>query len=94
MARLAAQTVGTAIGRVVAAVEGIAFWTAVTLPALYGPALALYAAEALSGTALAGLVGTHVLALVVGHRYNRSTALPGVRNRLRLRSRLRRPARV
>lgn len=69
--RLVVQASRAALGGIVAAIEGVAFWVAVVLPVLYGPGLLLYGNGQLPAGALAGLVGVNLVALVVGHRHNR-----------------------
>lgn len=69
--RLVVQAGSAAVSRFVGVIEGIAFWVAVVLPALYVPTLSLYGTERIPVWALAGIVGIHVVALVVGHRHNR-----------------------
>ena len=52
-------------------IEAIAFWSAITLPFLYLP-LVLYGLETTQElTVFFSLLGLNVLALIVGHRYQR-----------------------
>ncbi len=52
-------------------IEAIAFWSAITLPFLYLP-LVLYGLETTQElTVFFALLGLNVVALVIGHRYQR-----------------------
>ena len=49
--------------------QAIAFWAAVVMPFVYLPLFVTGIETASEGIALAGLIGLHVVALVVGRRY-------------------------
>jgi len=59
------------VARLLALVEGVAFWTAATFPFAHVGAVLLYARGSLSDTMLVGLLAVHVAAIVAGHRHNR-----------------------
>jgi len=59
--------------RTVDLVEGLGFWTAVVLPFLYLPLLAVGPSRPLL---LVGAVGLNAVALVVGHGYRSAEARP------------------
>ncbi len=58
------------LGRFVALLEGMAFWTAAAFPFVHLGAFLLYARESLAGTTVALLVAVNLVAIVVGHRYD------------------------
>ena len=58
------------LGRLVALLEGMSFWTAVVSPFVQIGAFLLHARESLGGTTLAPLVAVTLAAIVVGHRYD------------------------
>lgn len=49
--------------------EVVGFWSAVALPFLYVPLVVTGPGTTAEQTALAALVATHVVALVLGHRH-------------------------
>lgn len=60
-----------ALARLVAFLEGVAFWAAATFPVVHLTAIAFYAQDALSGTVLVGLAAVNAAAILAGHRHNR-----------------------
>ena len=62
---------GWALGRLLAVVEGVAFWAAAAFPFVHAAAGLLYMRESISTSVLIGLALVHAAAIVVGHRYNR-----------------------
>ena len=68
------EPLGWVLARLVALLEGVAFWAAATFPFVHVAAVVLYARESLSGTALVLLVALNAVAIVAGHRYNRDRA--------------------
>ena len=65
------EPLGWALGRLLAVVEGVAFWTAVTFPLVHAAAGLLYVRETIWTEVLLGLALVHAAAIVVGHQYNR-----------------------
>lgn len=65
------QPLARALARLVAVLEGVAFWAAATFPFVHLAAVAMYAQDALSGTVLVGLAAMNAVAIVLGHRHNR-----------------------
>ena len=57
------------IGLCIAALEVVAFWLAVLLPALYLPVLAAAGVGVIDPAPVLSLIGLHLVALVVGHRH-------------------------
>lgn len=55
----------------VAFVEATAFWVAATSPFAHIAAYLLYVRDAVSGTALLGLVALNAVAIVIGHHHDR-----------------------
>jgi hypothetical protein len=65
------EPLGRAVGRLLAFVEGVAFWAAATFPLVHVAAGLLYVQETIRTEGLVGLALVHAAAIVVGHRYNR-----------------------
>ena len=65
------EPLGWALGRLLAVVEWVAFWTAAAFPFVHAAAGLLYVQESISTSVLVGLALAHATAIVVGHRYNR-----------------------
>lgn len=61
---------GWALGRLLAFVEGVAFWAAAAFPFVHVAAVGLYVRGSLSETTLAVLVVLHAAAIVAGHRHD------------------------
>ena len=62
---------GWALGRLLAVVEGVAFWAAATFPLVHAAAGLLSVHEPIRAEVLVGLALVHATAIFVGHRYNR-----------------------
>ncbi len=60
------------VARLVAVLEGVAFWAAATFPFVHLGAVVLYARGTLPGTVLVALAAVHAAAIVAGHRHNRA----------------------
>ena len=65
------EPLGWALGRLLAVVEGMAFWAAAAFPFVHAAAGLLYVRESITTSLLLGLALLHATAIVVGHRYNR-----------------------
>lgn len=56
--------------RLVSVVESIAFWIAVIIPFTYLPVLAMDSLVPMKSVVFISLIGTNIIALLVGHNYN------------------------
>ena len=65
------EPLGWALGRLLAVVEGVAFWAAAAFSLVHAAAGLLYVRESISTSVFVGLALLHATAIVVGHRYNR-----------------------
>ena len=65
------EPLGWVLARLVALLEGVAFWAAAAFPFVHAAAGLLYVRESISTSVLVGLALLHATAIVVGHRYNR-----------------------
>ena len=63
------EPLGWALGRLLAVVEGVAFWAAAAFPFVHAAAGLLYVRESIWMEVLIGLALVHVTAIIVGHRY-------------------------
>lgn len=64
------QIAGGVVDHGVAIAERVAFWLAVSIPALYLPLLVAVEFDALAPEALVGVVGVNAVALLLGHSYH------------------------
>lgn len=56
--------------RLISVVESIAFWIAVIIPFTYLPVLAVGSFIPMKSVVFISLIGTNIIALLVGHNYN------------------------
>ena len=63
------EPLGWALGRLLALVEGVAFWAAATFPFVHVAAGLLYVQETISAPTLVTLALINAAAIVVGHRH-------------------------
>ena len=64
------EPLGWALGRLLAVVEGVAFWAAAAFPFVHVAAGLLAVQETIRTEVLVGLALGHAAAIVVGHRYD------------------------
>jgi hypothetical protein len=65
------EPIGRALGRLLAFVEGVAFWAAAMFPFVHVGAGLLYVQDSIRTEAFVGLALLNAAAIVVGHRYDR-----------------------
>lgn len=58
------------IERFVSAIEGVAFWAAITLPVVYLPVLLWSGTSKLAMEGWLAVIALHMITLVIGHRHN------------------------
>ena len=63
------EPLGRALGRLVAFVEGVAFWAAATFPFVHVAAGLLYVRESVPASTLVLLGLVNATAIVIGHRH-------------------------
>lgn len=72
-----ARGVGRALELGLVALQVVAFWLAVLLPAVYLPVLAAAGVGVVDPMPALSLVGLHLVALLVGHRHRSTTSTAG-----------------